>query len=184
MRAVVLAPCLVAVWPLSCDKWAATSCGFGQSSHNSVPFNLLLSGFSQEPVSTTHPSWCLKREVLKSERRYTQWPLRYLIPFRQSSYIPGLHISSNSSSFTLNVCVFWLCGFFWGGMFPSMTQSLEMLSGTAPSTAWSVTCWGWWRAGPSSATSGTCQPCTNRWVRHELNRVHQVQPLPLPPVNV
>lgn len=46
----------------------------------------------------------------------------------------------------------------------STTQSLEMLFGTAPSTAWSTTYWGWWPVGPLSATSGTCQRCTRRCV--------------------
>ena len=46
----------------------------------------------------------------------------------------------------------------------STTPSLETLSGTAPSTAWWTTCWGWWPAGPSTATSGTCPPCISRCV--------------------
>lgn len=65
---------------------------------------------------------------------------------------------------------------FWTSR--SMIQSSEMLSGTAPSTAWSVTCWGWWPAGPSSAMSGTCQPCINRCVslvlKHASTCVHNV----------
>lgn len=60
------------------------------------------------------------------------------------------------SSFALKVCVLLI--------FLSMTQSLEMHSGTAPSTALSVTCWGWWPAGPSSVMSGTCRRCTKRCV--------------------
>lgn len=65
-----------------------------------------------------------------------------------------LESSDNSFSF-FYVCV-------------STTLSSEMLSGTAANTTWSVTCCGWWRAGPSSSMCGTSLPWPYRYAWYLL----------------
>lgn len=45
----------------------------------------------------------------------------------------------------------------------STTPGSVRPSGTAASSAWWATCWGWWAAGPWCAASGTCRQWAERW---------------------
>lgn len=130
------------------------SWGIWQSSHNPVCLDLLNRLLSAGTCINNTSVMMFKKGSFEIGATIYPVAIKVLKSHRSLRFV-------HCSSLALNFRVF-----IW--TFLSTTQSLEMLSGTAPSTAWSATCWGWWPAGRSCVTSGTCRPCIKRCVSSAL----------------